>query len=220
MMPMTRLCLTRAATSIVTVSKCPAACSSLASHTVGESLPTTIISIGNLNNIASPPRIPLTLDNSRPYFTQVAVFQTHNSNGTFSTGLTYGGGSFGKPVSLDVTGPKGFHVTYPNVLNCFPGNGGLCTFPQSAAGAPADGIYTFKVTDSDNNTAVSYFHLSAYGVPSSRSRYDAGIRRPFETNAQLGCSRQALIGLCTTIFLLESKAHRSSYGIVRDPAIH
>ncbi len=77
--------------------------------------------IGNLNNIASPPRVPLTLDNSRPYFTQVAAFKTHHLDGTFWTGLTYGGGSFGKPVSLDVTGPNGFHVTYPECLRLFPG---------------------------------------------------------------------------------------------------
>ena len=119
-------------------------------------------SLQNGNTRSTSECIPLSLKNTHPYFTSVGAFSVHNTDGTFATGLyMQGGNPKGSVTSLVVTDPGGGKHTYPSPTCLTPTT--TCNF--SYAGAPAEGLYTFAVTNSDNNTAVSYFHLDSYDVP-------------------------------------------------------
>ncbi len=112
------------------------------------------------NKRAQSQRIPLAIDNTRPYFTGAAAFKWHNQDGSFSTGLwAMGGNPAGHPLSLSVSGPDGFNYTTP-VDSCFMSQ---CVF--NVLGTPTDGLYTFQVQDGFGNSAVSTFHLKSYDVP-------------------------------------------------------
>ena len=116
----------------------------------------------NANNRGRSKNIPLNIDNTHPYFTSVGAFQKHNSDGTFATGLfVQGADPAGAISSLVITYPNGVAHPYPSP-SCFTSSD-TCNY--SLPGAPADGLYTFTATNSDNNTAVSSFHLASYAVP-------------------------------------------------------
>ena len=116
------------------------------------------------SNRAASTTIPLTITNTHPYFTSVAVFSTHNPNGSIMTGLqARGADPAGSISSVIITDPNEVEYTYTgSAVSCFTSsttcNWGLPT-------PPAEGLYTFTATNADNNTAVSYFHLNSHTVP-------------------------------------------------------
>jgi hypothetical protein len=106
--------------------------------------------------------VRLVLDNSRPYFTQVAAFKVHHYDDTYGTGFYAQGADPGGSVSsLVITDPNGVTYSYPSP-SCFT-SGSACYLEVESS--PADGLYTFAVTGDNDNTAVSYFFLTRYAVP-------------------------------------------------------
>ena len=120
------------------------------------------LSLQNCSMRATSTCIPLILSNTHPSFTSVGAFKIHNADGSFGTGFSaQGADPAGSAPSLVITDPHGVTHSYPS-QTCFTPT---TTCNYSFSGAPADGLYTFTVTNSDNNTAVSYFHLDSSTVP-------------------------------------------------------
>lgn len=121
------------------------------------------------NNRGYSAKIPLNIDNTRPYLDSVAIYKHRNANANdayMTTLNARGGGYVPLGSSLVVTGPNGFECTFDLDHQCFPIAGSvlyMCT--NVIPGAPEDGSYTFTLTNAESNTAVSYFHLTSYNVP-------------------------------------------------------
>lgn len=108
--------------------------------------------------------IPLTITNTHPYFISVAAFTVHNSNGSLATGLyARGDNPAGSISSLVITDPNNTKYTYSGpAVSCFTSST-TCGWTLSAA--PVTGLYTFEVTNTSSESAISSFYLDPYTVP-------------------------------------------------------
>lgn len=108
--------------------------------------------------------VPLSINNSRPYFLYTEAQDRHNSSGI----VTVAKASLADPAgtvpgsiqSLTVTGPNGFNHTfdsseYDPVWN---------EYTYFGATPPAAGIYTFTATTA-GGTAVTYDYLRPHDIP-------------------------------------------------------
>jgi hypothetical protein len=121
-------------------------------------------SSANSNKRSKSDPVPLVLDNSRPYFSNVSATKFHHSGGSLSTNFWARGGlPSGEPSLLTVTRPNGSKFTTTPSSSCFLSTTGCNYFDPVI---PEDGLYMFEIKDVDNNTSTSYFLLYSYDVPS------------------------------------------------------
>lgn len=108
--------------------------------------------------------INLAIDNARPYFDFAAVYFRHKENG-FTAALDAMVKAPGRTVpdavaSLAATGPGGFSYAF-QPSDYTPAYG---DYESRLPGQPADGVYTFTLTDTQGASAVTHDYI-AVGSP-------------------------------------------------------
>ena len=118
------------------------------------------------NNSSFSTIVPLTIDNTRPFFSGVAVYAQHDATDTLSTALSLIKSDPSESVrSAVVTGPNGFQHAFDFDLECTSEPDSIMHTCRHDVTPPlADGLYTFTLTYGENSTVSSYFHFTSYDV--------------------------------------------------------